>query len=366
MIAARHRRAFTMIELLMVIAIVGILVGLLLPALSQARDSGRRIQCLNNLRQVGLAMLQEAARKGRFPSSGTFSATGPEQYFSWVPPLLNDLDQSDIANQWIFDQPADDIAASNNGRIAQTHLSVLVCPSDPTKVPGKGNLSYVVNGGFGWTQPTDCPISPHWATVSSPPAFIPFDFNGDGKTCATTSDPTVLAPDKRLYHLMGMFFVENWPYGSGTSRHHSLASISDGASSTIMLSENIRAGYDPVWRSSWATPWPPRQSFFLSGSVCASSRCSPGAVDYARANDKTSAPQNLEAINASLDQAEGEAPWPSSLHYGGVNVILADGHGRFVRDTISGAVYAALVSPQGMRIGGGPLTQSLTGDDVDW
>lgn len=357
------RRAFTLIEVLVVIAIIGVLIGLMLPALSTAREAGRRVQCLNNLRQVGMAMIQEAGRKGRFPASGAFSSTGPEQYFSWVVPLLDDLDQNDIANDWDYTQPHNDVVSSRNGVLEQTHLSVLVCPSDASTTPGRGNLSYAVNGGFGWTQPVDCPTSPRWAGIASPPKFTPYDFNGDGATCAGASDPSTASADRRIYFQTGLFFVENHPYGTGTSRHHSLTDVTDGSATTIMLAENVRAGFDPVWRSSWGDPWPPRNTFFVSGAVCAGATCSPGNVDYNRANDRTGEPQAHEAINAALDQAEGEAPWPSSFHANGVNVILCDGHGAFLRDSVSGPVYAALVSPQGIRLPNPAFKQVIPGED---
>lgn len=360
----RPRGGFTLIELMMVVAIISVLIGLLLPALTQAREGARRVQCLSRMRQVGLGLIQEADRRGRFTASGNFSATGPEQYHSWVVSILGDLDQSDIAAAYDFNQPHNDLAASSNGGLQRTFLSVLTCPSDGSLVPGQGNLSYVVNGGFGWTQPHDCPITPRWRDVPSAPRFTPLDLNGDGKACGPADDQNAAAPDRRLYFQTGLFFAENWPYGSGgTSRHHSTTSVSDGSSSTILLAENVRAGYDPSWRNGWADPWPPRNSFFVSGSVCRDAKCSDGQVDYGKANDRSAGPWAAEAINASLDQAEGEAPWPSSFHPGGVNVIFCDGHAAFLKDTISGPAYAALVSPQGMRIGHPPLRQVIPGDD---
>ncbi len=357
------RRGFTLIELMMVVAIISMMFSLSLPILARSREAGRRLQCLSNLRQVGLAVLQDESRKGRFPASGNFSASGPEQYHSWVVSILRDLDRFDLADDWDFNEPHDDVQYSNNGRLAQTSVSVLTCPSDFSLVPGQGNLSFVVNGGIGWTEPVDCPISPHWKGALRP-LKTPFDFNGDGQTCKTTSDPTIIAPDKRLYLQTGLFFVENWPYGYGnTSRHHSLASVTDGSTTTLMLTENVRAGYDPSWKSNWSDPWPPRNSIFLSGYICKSDSCDEDSVDYSQANARSEAPAVFESINAALDQAEGEAPWPSSGHGDGVNVIMCDGHGQFLRQSVAGAVYAALLSPQGMRIGNPALRQIIPSDD---
>src|SRR5947209_3456150 len=127
----RSQRAFTLIELLVVISIIGVLVGLLLPAINSAREAGRRAQCQNNLKNIGLALAQFSTQKNSFPNSGTFfedattvnlqdpttssvykainllssvptTATPlvPTWARSWVVDILPYLDQQDLANAW--------------------------------------------------------------------------------------------------------------------------------------------------------------------------------------------------------------------------------------------------------------------------
>src|SRR5208337_180281 len=131
----RPRRGFTLIELLVVISIIGVLVGLLLPAINSAREAGRRTQCQNNMRQLALALNAFAGRKNAFPAAGTFfednttpattsgansilysalgsgttgisTATTPNPVtnagYSWVVSILGDLDQQDLGNNWTF------------------------------------------------------------------------------------------------------------------------------------------------------------------------------------------------------------------------------------------------------------------------
>jgi len=345
--ATRRNAGFTLVELLVVITIIAMLMALLLPAVMSARAAARRIQCANNLHNVSLAMLSELAAKRKFPAAGYFSVDGSKHYRSWVVDLLAGLERNDVLSKWRLDLPYN---VSPNCELA-TSLAILACPDDDTVVPGAGNLSYVVNGGFGWTAPwpgaqSECVVTLHVAAGG----VLPFDLDGDGAPC-TAGDPLVM-------YRTSLFFANNWPPAKfGAFRHHTADSIVDGLSNTIMLSENVRAGYDPSFPTdtNWACAAVWRNSFFVSGYVCENLTCSAGNVDYARANSRTP-PYNLEGINSSFDQAEGEAPWPSSHHVGGVNAAFADGHIQFLQETIDGAVYASLVSPQGMRLRG-PMAQ---------
>lgn len=270
-----------------------------------------------------------------------------QPFHSWVVNLLPWLDRHDLFDKWNFNVPQN---SPENRRWANIHASVLACPSDLTVV-GQGDLSYVVNGGFGWTAVSaagvgDCPVAPD---------LKPLDLNGNGVTCPANPVADGKPSDKDLYFQTGLFFIESW-HMPGTVRHHTLDDVVDGLSHTIMLTENVRAGYDPYFLDvNWADPDPRRNSFFVSFAVCQGGSCSAGNVDYKRAN------HGPEAINAGLDRPEGEAPWPSSYHVGGVNVLFGDGRVKLVSQTIAGAVYAALVSPQGSRIQG-PLAQRPPSD----
>lgn len=131
---AIQRRAFTLIELLVVIAIIGVLIGLLLPAVQKAREAALRLQCNNNLRQIGVALQGYHDRTGTFPAgyASRVAANGSDlgPGWGWAAYLLDDLEQGNTQKQINFSL---DIGAAANGTARVQSLAVFRCPSDPGK-----------------------------------------------------------------------------------------------------------------------------------------------------------------------------------------------------------------------------------------
>jgi len=124
----KSQLGFTLVELLVVIAIIGVLVGLLLPAVQSAREAARRIQCANNLKQIGLAAIQHADALGRFPSGAQTSAFLPGSHrLMWSGQLLPFLEQTNLRNTVDPDKPWDTFAP--NIAAMRTSLTVFRCPS---------------------------------------------------------------------------------------------------------------------------------------------------------------------------------------------------------------------------------------------
>jgi prepilin-type N-terminal cleavage/methylation domain-containing protein len=132
----KRRRGFTLVELLVVIAIIGILVGLLLPAVQAAREAARRMQCQNNLKQMGLALHNYESTYGRFPAGGYGTHLNLDTGFSWMISILPYCEQANIYNQLTFSGPGvgwvgprNSVGWQNGMVINNVKVPFLLCPS---------------------------------------------------------------------------------------------------------------------------------------------------------------------------------------------------------------------------------------------
>jgi len=408
----RGRRGFTLIELLVVISIIGVLVGLLLPAIGAAREAGRRAQCQSNLHNVTLGILGYVNQKNIFPPSGEFcedantDPTNPATsviltwlpgaatprgipMYSWVLPILPFLDNQEMSDQWTMwgtttagsvAVPYTDatglytpVGQASNHKIAQSALKILQCPDDNTVQIGQGNLSYVVNGGFalfhaipvGWNPQLNG--TPGVDGAGGPtPTTAPLVW---GLPLGTT--PQWVADMANTQKLGVMFPESTFPQGVPTripwNVRSSIAGIADGSSATLMISENTLTGVGGIapyaatvlGETDWACPLPQFTSFIGSSSVCGiptSSNCTSGGLTPTGDNDgqfwafanKVGTWSNING--AKTLTLEGSYPFSNSGHPAGCNMGFCDGAVRFINNTIDGTVYSKIITPSGSKL----------------
>lgn len=338
----RSRKGFTLIELLVVISILALLMSLVLPAVQSAREASRRLECMNNLKQLGLATTNFATGNG---SQSVPYLVDPKG-FAWTVQLLPYLDRRDM-----FDSmPEDNLTVANITEVKKLGGYVVksfTCPSDSNNFRAPGGLTYVANAGCGSFQNNADgsvkQIDPHNVRR------IPFLWNG--------ADPETCEMSHKVCQCTGMFWV---PDADNTCMTLNRVSR-DGFSQTILHSENTNAGGDGNWASTNAF-----NSAFVIGltKVYKGTPCvgpidpNTGALDptatgyeYLRLPSETFLAGNISnyRINFNKGTMRGSSPVPSSYHSGGVNAVFCDGHTQFLSATISARTYICLMSPEGIR-----------------
>lgn len=345
-----HRRGgFTLVELLVVIAIIGILVALLLPAVQAAREAARKTSCLNNMRQVGLALMNfESANRELPPGATQRNASADPTMFSWITQIMQYVEEAGAYDQADWQIPLGE--RDDNGNTAH-HIpfETFQCPSDePVGIVNdfygaRGN--YVANAGIGWV----------W--MHNPESFSDYPYQ-----CRPSSE---VNPFARLY--------ANDPYGTGVSeepnhwsrcsngsalyrlgtflfnRPLKLARAVDGTSKTAAISELITVegrdtrgtmhfGAGALYMHDVA---PNAKQVTLLGTTSLWRDSTRYCI-----NDNPSAPcqESKGTWRGEWNQAA------RSLHKGGVNLVRLDASATFISDDIDLAIWHAMATPDGEEL----------------
>jgi prepilin-type processing-associated H-X9-DG protein len=332
-----RRVAFTVIETLVLIAIIGVLVGVLVPAVMKARVAAIRIQCENNLRQVSLAMHNYLSQNGGFPSSVTYSMRWEKgaptgTIHLWSAYLLPYLDNQNVASRYDFDKPffASSIAIT-------TPIRVFQCPASPMQDRSTTVVNWSLSKVYG--IPTLAPLDKFLTAPSVTMAA------GDYASYVKVHDDWKLylsyppeGPD--LVGVLGQppfsSVAENEALLAGgeipvTSRSTRPSEVTDGLSNTVLLIED--AGRPQLWRGG--------QLLDPGDVVGGAGWADPGGAFYLRGEIDSGCLMNCHNNNSIY-----------SFHPGGANFAFADGSTRFLSTSISLKTLVALLTAKSGDIPG--------------
>jgi prepilin-type N-terminal cleavage/methylation domain-containing protein/prepilin-type processing-associated H-X9-DG protein len=357
-------RGFTLIELLVVIAIIAVLIALLLPAVQSAREAARRLQCVNNLKQIGVALQNYQDQIGAFPQGGVAGANDGRDTpwssngLSWRAMILPQMEGATLYNALNILARMDTGQANAQSATAYyVSLSTWLCPSDGKN--GGGFLPSSTQDGnwSAWGDPpnpatglTMCAVSNYagsfgdnycigslnppggpWETpcgTDPPPGTPRIGWDGYWGTTRSALVGSGCQPRVTTGQLRGFF-----DYATGQVVR--IASVTDGTSNTLIVGEVL--------------PWQAADSNFWTFNGCTAGTTVP-------LNWQTPKTICSDAAGPAFGSADWQCRYSNaykgfkSAHPGGANFCFADGSVRFLKASISLATYCALGSRAGTEV----------------
>jgi prepilin-type N-terminal cleavage/methylation domain-containing protein/prepilin-type processing-associated H-X9-DG protein len=328
-----RRPGFTLIELLVVIAIIAVLIALLLPAVQSAREAARRAQCVNNLKQLGLALANYESSNGVYPygmareNCGPNCLFSPNGYFvgsSLFVRILPQVEQQPLANAYNFSLIN---WVADNTTVNGTGLSVLWCPSDGSIAGLRSTFA-----GWGWDGSTQTLVYTSYAGNMGTFTKVPI---------AITSTAQHMAV---LNQANGVFFYLGWPawnppaqpdpiapQNPGSIRPASLASVTDGLSNTFAFGEKAHGKFSQTPDIYFAIDY-----LYYGAWVSGSFGDTLFTTLYPmNPFGRIGGDPNGDFFYSYDAQEDNFSIAASSFHPGGCNFAFLDGSVRFIKETIN-------------------------------
>ena len=331
------RRGFTLIELLVVIAIIAVLIALLLPAVQAAREAARRAQCINNLKQLGLAFNNYESSASVLPpayvGAGTGNTVAWTNGWSALARILPFLEQNSLFNSanfaiWKEDPP--------NSTAIQLTIMAFVCPSDPKSMPFLHDYGYAGVNSYGVCQ-GDWFV---WGGFGGPYNRAAFSTN-QARRLAEFTDGTSQT----------MFVAEVKASQAAANCRAVLSKIQDPSNVPAPSADPLTVGpeyntCDPGVQFEFHTEWSDGNAH-AAGFTTA---WPPNKVIRGTAAWNLGLDLDLNGANQEKGGPSFAAITSRSYHPGGVNTLFGDGSVRFTKSTINGLIWRALGTISGGEV----------------
>jgi len=359
------RRGFTLIELLVVIAIIGVLIALLLPAVQAAREAARRAQCVNNMKQIGIALHNYHDQGGSFPPGGIAEDSkgiwgGGQNVLSWRAMILPQMEGGNTYNAINFDVHGSDAALHGGTSLYTAWVSIQstwLCPSDPdNKERGSGLRSNstltgqwpngtgpIVPPGFpgAGAAVTVCPVSNYAGSFGDNYCIGPLTGTGGPWETPINTNPPVGQPRIGYNGFWGTHFGPAFEANVGKLRGVfayrienigavKMADFLDGTSNTLLVGEVL--------------PAQTADSNFYHHNGCTFGTTVPINWQTKEANAVAFGTANWK------DRFSYASKGAKSLHPGGANFLFGDGSVKFLKSSISLPVYCGIGSKGGQEV----------------
>ncbi len=376
--SVRRRRGFTLIELLVVIAIIAVLIALLLPAVQAAREAARRAQCLNNLKQLGLAAHNYISIQNVYPSQSINNTINPGWAWepSWVAFILPQMEQQPAYNAINFSLPMleigfvspNPVGGMANSTAGLMSIASLFCPSESINHPVSfggdwAQCNYAGNyGGPGMISSCNGIIVPSRGDefVSSPnlaPVSIASVTDGTSNTAMFSEH--LLGAGSGLDGLQAGY-VSPYVAGTGLAKRclfqvSSVAPLPDQGAAGVNVAmqlvtacKSIPGGTVPAEDAGTGYAWLYTQGYDTL-NLSYSHVMTPNKYSCTGAESGWFGAQGNFTSDSSAGGWLG-ASTATSNHPGGVNVCMGDGHVQFIKDSVSLQTWWALGSRKGGEV----------------
>jgi prepilin-type N-terminal cleavage/methylation domain-containing protein/prepilin-type processing-associated H-X9-DG protein len=345
----RLSAGFTLIELLVVISIIGVLIALLLPAVQSARESGRRAQCTNNMKQLGIAMLNYESGFHFLPSSGQSVnynvGAKPTQFVdggSAFTRLLPQLEQDVVYNAVNFRLAYNDTSGANFTAFS-TVINSFLCPSsDRSGESGhddvQGTDPASAKFGIGYGMVDYGPTCFTEISISGQPPPVPSIY-----PAVPLRDPTSRADGMLRKGYTAVAMVRD-------GMANTIAFAEDAGRDATFISEYDESVYDSVNPRPQTGNWPSGPRRFWRWGEPANAIGVSGVINnkYRPMNTKSPYPTTCGSNNSCVNAGANDEIF--SPHSGGANILFGDGSVRFVKDATNPVVLRGLVTLQGREV----------------